>query len=148
MLSFPLPLIEEPRCGYDKDDMLTGLHQCTLAENLRHPLTFLTKSISGNHQMRTSAKTSSVYTGFEPSITKEMIEVREASPGDSKDRKREYLPWGSFNEWWRWGPVLIHPQREEDRRQLATAPSKTVRCFLPFPVVSSSLDGLSKICLF
>lgn len=80
----------------DKDDMLTGLHQCTLVRNLRYPLTFLIKSISGNHQMRMSAKSSS--TGFEPILTKEMIEVREASPGECKDRKREHLPYSSFNE--------------------------------------------------
>jgi len=92
--SFPLPLREELRCGYDKDDMLTGLHQCTLAENLRYPSTFLTKSISGNHQMRMSAKTVSTYTGFEPSITKEMAEIREASLGESKDWKRKHLPLG------------------------------------------------------
>lgn len=79
--------------------MLTGLHQCTLAENLRYPLTFLTKSISENHQMRMSAKTSSIYTGFEPRITKEMIGVSETSPEESKDRGKEHLPWGFFSEW-------------------------------------------------
>lgn len=146
--SFPLPLIEEPRCGYDKDDKLTGLHQCTLAENLKYSLNFLTKSISRNHQMRMSAKTMSTYPGFEPSITKNMIEVREACPGECKDRKREHLPWGSFYEWWRWVLVLIYPQHEEYRWQLATTPSKTVRCFLPSPIVPSLLAGHSKISLF
>lgn len=37
--------------------------------------------------MRMSAKSSSTYTGFEPIFTKEMIEVREACPGECKDRK-------------------------------------------------------------
>lgn len=146
--SFPLPLIEEPRSGYDKDDKLTGLHQCTLAENLKYSLNFLTKSISRNHQMRMSAKTMSTYTGFEPSITKEMIEVREACPGECKDRKREHLPWGSFCEWWRWVLVLIYPQHEECRWQLAATPSKTVRCFLPSPLVASLVEWHSKISVF
>lgn len=79
--SFPLPLLEKPACRYDKDDMLTGLHQCTLAENRRYPITYLTKSIM-------SAKTSSLYSGFEPGITKEIIDVRKASPGETKNRKR------------------------------------------------------------
>lgn len=143
--SFPLPLIEEPRWGYDKDDKLTGLHQCTLAENLKYSLNFLTKSISRNHQMRMSAKTMSTYTDFEPSITKNMIEVREACPGECKDRKREHLPWGSFYEWWRWALVLIYPQHEEYRWQLATTHSKTLRCFLPSPILSSLREGRSKI---
>lgn len=86
--SFPLPLIEEPRSWYGKDDNLTGLHQCTLAENLKYSLSFLTKSISRDHQMRMSAKTMSTYTGFEPSTTKEMIEVREACPGECRQEGR------------------------------------------------------------
>lgn len=85
--SFPLPLTEEPRCGYGKDDMLTGLHQCTIAENLRYPLTFLTKSITQNHQTTMSAKTSSTHIKLELIITKEMTEVREGFPGE-----REHLP--------------------------------------------------------
>lgn len=98
--------------------------------------------------MRMSAKTMPTYTGFEPSITKNMIEVREVCPGECEDRKREHLPWGSFSEWWRWALVLIYPQHEEYRWQLATTPSKTVRYFLPSPIVSSLLGGHSKISVF
>lgn len=85
--SFPFPLTEEPRCGYSKDNMLTGLYQCTIAENLRYPLAFLTKSITRNHQTAVSAKTSSTHLKLELIITKGMTEVREASPGE-----REHLP--------------------------------------------------------
>lgn len=96
--------------------------------------------------MRMSAKTSSIHTGFEPRITKEMIGVSETSPGESKDREKEHLPL-SFSEWWRWGPVLIYPQCEKDRWQLLQLPQKR-SCFLPSPGGSSLLDGLSKISVF